>query len=138
MSKFKELVLESLIELQEAPRAATPKYYIAVDEGRMQKYSDGVYYFYKFDAPGSDGKANPLFVPADYVNYCKSFKTEDEAVNTLNKILREFPIYDKLFGKIGIVAKTNSKTNSDIEIKTNFTTNRTNSNSIGNRFKNCE
>lgn len=130
MSRFEDLILEALDEAGKTKKAAPAnKYLIGVSEGKMRKYSDGVYYFYKFDKVERDGTARPLFVPAQYKKYCQTFETEDQAWDTLDQILRDFPIYDKLFGKLGVTELSASNTknsNTEYEPELKIRNNKTN------------
>lgn len=106
MSKFRIAVTEALEEAgrkKATAQQSTPQYLITAEGCKMRKYANGAYYFYKFEQPGSDGKAKPLFVPEEYKKKCQKFNTEDEAFNTLNQILTDFPVYDDLFGKLDVV-----------------------------------
>lgn len=111
MSKFRIIVTEALEEAGRKKVTAqqpTPQYLITAEGCKMRKYANGAYYFYKFEQPGSDGKPKPLFVPEEYKKNCQKFNTEDEAFNTLNQILTDFPIYDDLFGKLDVVDINNN------------------------------
>jgi len=114
MGKFRIIVTEALEEAGRKKTTAqqpTPQYLIKAEGCKMQKYANGAYYFYKFSDIESNGKARPLFIPAENKNSCQKFNTEDEAYNTLNKILADFPIYDKLFEELKVVNMADNPVN---------------------------
>lgn len=106
MSKFRQLVLESLVELQEAPRKK-PGYYVRADNPAMQRYSGKHFYFKRFEME-KNGREKPLFLDAEYRDLATTFKTPEEAEAVIKKIYSEAPIYERLFGSISV-----SPTNTD-------------------------